>query len=232
MKSIIHEASSIGKAIEQGWQKAGCPKEFSVRILEEPERNFIGLTIKTAKVALFFGEKTQQPTPSPAPRRREIIQANRPARQESNQQPSTSSRNLSPRSVKAHDTRPERHERPERLEQRERTADRGERPSERHESTPHEIRERQSFWTDEHASFAREWISGALSALGKQGTPFVVETKGYHLHIALSERLMTDASQEKHLFANCAFLLGEALKRQFRTSLRGHKIVLTHGRSF
>lgn len=226
MKSIIHEASSIGKAIEQGWQKAGCPKEFSVRILEEPERNFIGLTVKTAKVALFFGEKTQQPSASPAPRRRETIQQNRATHHQA-AQPVQSSRPQQQRTQKTQEPRSERtFERSERMAERTH-----ERTNERQEQVPHESRERQSFWTDEHASFAREWISGALSALGKPAIPFVVETKGYHLHIALSERLMNDSAQEKHLFANCAFLLGEALKRQFRTSLRGHKIVLTHGRN-
>lgn len=227
MKSIIHEASSIGKAIEQGWQKAGCPKEFSVRILEEPERNFIGLTVKTAKVALFFGEKTQQPSASPAPRRRESLQQPREARATHNQ-PATHAH--------AQAARPQRQQRaqeprPERTFERSERPERIERTHERQEQVSHESRERQSFWTDEHATFARDWVSGALSALGKHSIPFVVETKGYHLHIALSERLMNDPAQEKHLFANCAFLLGEALKRQFRTSLRGHKIVLTHGRN-
>ena len=54
MKSIIQEASSVMKAIEQGWQKAGKPKEFSLKIFEEPQKNFIGLTIKKAKIGLFF----------------------------------------------------------------------------------------------------------------------------------------------------------------------------------
>jgi hypothetical protein len=28
MKSVIQEGSSVAKAIEQGWEKAGKPKEF------------------------------------------------------------------------------------------------------------------------------------------------------------------------------------------------------------
>ena len=229
MKSIIHEASSIGKAIEQGWQKAGCPKEFSVRILEEPERNFIGMTVKTAKIAIFFGERTQQPTSTPqAPRRREIIQQReRPTYAQSAQAPARERpQRQRPELRTERPERIERAERPERPERFERT----ERPERSYDSTPTDGKERPSFWTDEHASFAREWISGALIALGKPTAPFVIETKGYHLHIALGEKLLDDAAREKHLFANCAFLLGEALKRQFRTSLRGHKIVLTHGR--
>ncbi len=66
MKSVIHESSSIFKAIEQGWEKAGKPREFSIKILQEAQKNFLGMTVANAKVALFFGEplQTQQkPTP-------------------------------------------------------------------------------------------------------------------------------------------------------------------------
>ncbi|MFA6066532.1 MAG: hypothetical protein WC707_05130 [Candidatus Babeliaceae bacterium] len=72
MKSVMQEASSIAKAIEQGWIKANKPQEFSVKILEEPQRNFIGMTIKSAKVALFFNDKTAAPV---APQR---YQENKP----------------------------------------------------------------------------------------------------------------------------------------------------------
>lgn len=56
MKSIIEEASSISKAIENGWLKAGKPKEFSIKIFEEPVKNFFGLTVKSAKIGIFFEE--------------------------------------------------------------------------------------------------------------------------------------------------------------------------------
>ncbi len=39
MKSIMEEASSIAKAVEKGWMKAGCPKEFSVKVFENAEKN-------------------------------------------------------------------------------------------------------------------------------------------------------------------------------------------------
>ncbi|HLB94108.1 MAG TPA: hypothetical protein VJJ81_02575 [Candidatus Babeliales bacterium] len=59
MKSVIEEASSLEKAIEQGWIKAGKPKEFSVKIFQEPVKNFLGMTKQTAKVGIFFKESGQ-----------------------------------------------------------------------------------------------------------------------------------------------------------------------------
>jgi len=60
MKSIMQEASSIAKAIEQGWIKAGKPLEFTVKVYEEAQKNFIGFTTKSAKIAILFNE--QAPT--------------------------------------------------------------------------------------------------------------------------------------------------------------------------
>lgn len=57
MKSIVEEASSIGKAIEQAWIRAGNPADFSVKIFEESRRNMFGLTTQSAKIGLFFDGK-------------------------------------------------------------------------------------------------------------------------------------------------------------------------------
>ncbi len=54
MKSIMEEASSIAKAIEAAWIRAEKPHEFSVKVFEEPEKNFFGMVTKSAKIGLFF----------------------------------------------------------------------------------------------------------------------------------------------------------------------------------
>ncbi len=59
MKSLMEEASSISKAIDLAWNRAGKPAQFSVKILEEAERNMFGLTKKSAKIAFFFDERQQ-----------------------------------------------------------------------------------------------------------------------------------------------------------------------------
>lgn len=57
MNSIVQEASSVAKAVEAAWVKAGKPQKFSVRIFEEAEKNFFGITSKPAKIALLFEKK-------------------------------------------------------------------------------------------------------------------------------------------------------------------------------
>ncbi len=82
MKSVIEEASSLEKAIEQGWIKAGKPKEFSVKIFQEPIKNFLGMSKQTAKVGIFFKEGSHATETSgyqgSRPQQRRPYRGNRP----------------------------------------------------------------------------------------------------------------------------------------------------------
>lgn len=62
MKSIMEQATSVAKAIEKGWARAGKPQEFTVKVFEEAQKNFFGFTKKPAKIGIFFQEPTTQPT--------------------------------------------------------------------------------------------------------------------------------------------------------------------------
>lgn len=62
MKSVVQEASTIGKAIEQGWKAAGEPRDFSIKVLEIPQHNFLGFTTRSAKVAIVFDEHAPRET--------------------------------------------------------------------------------------------------------------------------------------------------------------------------
>lgn len=68
MKSVVAEASSISKAIEKALNDAKNPQEFSVKILETPLKNFLGFTIRSAKIALMFTEpKAKKSSPKAQP---------------------------------------------------------------------------------------------------------------------------------------------------------------------
>jgi predicted RNA-binding protein Jag len=54
MKSILQEANSIERAIDKAWNEAGKPKEFTIRVLDEGERNFLGLSRRPAIVSIFY----------------------------------------------------------------------------------------------------------------------------------------------------------------------------------
>lgn len=58
----MEEASSLAKAIENAWNRAGKPQSFSIKIFQDAEKNFFGITTKKAKIALFFAEGYEQHT--------------------------------------------------------------------------------------------------------------------------------------------------------------------------
>jgi len=58
MKSLVQEASTIAKAIKQAWETAGKPRDFSVKVLEQPVYNFLGFTKRSAKIAFLFEADT------------------------------------------------------------------------------------------------------------------------------------------------------------------------------
>lgn len=54
MKSVVVEASTVAKAIETAWLKAGKPEEFFIRVLQEHSSGFLGFGALKAKVVFFF----------------------------------------------------------------------------------------------------------------------------------------------------------------------------------
>lgn len=207
MKSIMEEASSIMKAIEKGWQTAGKPKEFTVKIFEEPEKNFIGMTVKPAKVALIFSEA--------------------PVRAEAKPR-----RSGTPESEKAK-TYPERREKQTRQprEQEPKRREEVRRPIKRVEETPQvepaaEKVDRGPVWTDDMISSAQEWLTDILAMIDVK-VPFTVTPERFHLKIQFAGPVYDEAKREKHLFASVSHLLLTMLKRQYKRPLKGYKIVLT-----
>ncbi len=58
MKSMLHEASSVAKAIEKAWVASGKPEKFSINILESGKKSFFGfITDRPAIVSITFDPK-------------------------------------------------------------------------------------------------------------------------------------------------------------------------------
>jgi predicted RNA-binding protein Jag len=75
----MEEASTISKAIESAWNRAGQPQEFSIKILEHPKTSFFGLkTSKSAKIAFFFNELTVKAKEQPHQRQTRPIAPRNP----------------------------------------------------------------------------------------------------------------------------------------------------------
>jgi predicted RNA-binding protein Jag len=139
MKSIVEEASSIAKAIEKSWTRAGKPREFSIKIFEDAEKNFLGMTTKPAKIAIFFAESTatlsapasRSVKPQPAYEQKREHQREQPRPQPTDRRDQRQAAPSQDRQRPERQERVERQERPERRDQYEQRNPRPERDQER-----------------------------------------------------------------------------------------------------
>lgn len=251
MKSIMQEASSIAKAIEKGWEKAGKPTDFSVKIYEEPQKNFIGLTTKPAKIALFFDEaKSKRPEPKAAeePRRvverRELVEKNKPQRR--TQSSRTESRQestymkapaeQSPAQKTSSRTESRQYNRSEVAPRQESTyASNMEAPEAEFSSAQKLTRHAgastkaekvpTTTWTPDMLEIVQDWLAQVLMILGKSSVKCVLEVDQYLLRVSFSDAILDSASKDKLLFRSFAFLLMQLLRGKARKRLRGLKII-------
>jgi predicted RNA-binding protein Jag len=231
MKSIMEEASSVAKAIEKGWVRAGKPQEFSVKVFEEAQKNFIGMTTKSAKVGLFFEENSRMPSGKPHEKRTldrsaDKNQRPKPQQQQDRQQkpayPNSNDRSAQDRS---------------KMQQPDRSADR-----QRFETKPQDKslfakQEQQrppardhgtstSPWSPELVDTAQEWLKGSLSVLGQSNVTFAAEVERYALRVTFPKLITQNSEKEKMLFRSWAYLLMQALRQKYKRPLKGLKVIL------
>ncbi len=226
MKSIIQEASSIAKAIEEGWIKAQKPQQFSVKILEEAEKNFLGMTKKSAKVALFFDEPqlnkpSTQTSGAYEQNRRHVTDRNAGHNQASVRQ----SNYGKPVQV----SQSERPSGQQQQQSRQQAPQPAQRTSKLPGSETGSVKKQfEPLWNQAMVDCSREWMDEALKNSNNNQVTFTIEPQKFHLRITLSQAILNDPDKEKQLLASFSALILETLKRTFKMSLRGHKIVLTH----
>jgi len=204
MKSIIEEASSIAKAIENGWLKAGKPQEFSIKIFEEPEKNFFGITRRSAKVGIFYNDiqpKTEHVRPRPA--------STAPAFKNSN--PST-------RATFEHKP----------LEAASKQAEL--KPVEKSEKRTLErpAHHDQVIWTPEMIANVNTWLKQVLEIM-QSSNHFSIAAERFHLKVQFDQNFFEDKAREKQFFSGLSILLFQVLKITYRRPLKGFKILFTAG---
>lgn len=204
MKSIIEEASSIAKAIENGWIKAGKPKEFTIKIFEEAEKNFFGMIKRSAKVGIFYSDKLdhtkQKLSPSPHTSKsssaRIISQSKSMEATSKGKEPRLSEKNIS------------KHQ-PEKMAQE-------------------KSLNQESIWTPEMIAHVNNWLKQVLEIM-KNPAHFSINAERFHLKIQFDRAFFEDKSREKQFFSGLSILLFQILKITYRRPLKGFKILFMTG---
>jgi len=213
MKSIMEEASSIFKAIENAWKRAGQPHDFSVKVFEEPQRNFFGLTVKSAKIGLFFDEKSLPKTVT-AKVTPPVVAKQKVDPQPKNVQPEkqVSQKKVAP-VQKIKEVAPAKREvAPSQVK-----------------SAPQEkaLENGESIWTPEMIKAAEEWTRKSLSLMNMSHINFSTKLSKYYIHFSFDSKLFENNMKEKTLFRSFAYLIMAALRNKFKKEFRGLKVVLS-----
>ena len=208
----MEEASSVIKAIEKGWIKAGQPKEFSVKIFEYPQKNFLGLTKRSAKIAILFDERKGTLEQEEKDKQQEIAKGKTGA---VSQIPSRRQPRRSPEGTSAR--------------VREQKAPISKQPIiekkavEPREKVPAILVE----WTPQMIEFVRTGITDTLSTLGRSSLPLKIEHDNAVLTVRIGGAILDDAIKQKAMVRALAQLILQMLRHAFRQSMRGYKLIVT-----
>lgn len=210
MKSIMQEASSVIKAIEKGWENAGKPKEFSIKVFEEPKKNFIGITVQSAKVGIFFDEKLGLP---------KDIEKEKPFVKKVEQPQQRPQQQRKESFVKT--------EKPEQKDFRKEI--RKIEPTFPKQEVKEPLKVQKIVWTPEMITLANQWLSDVLKASNLGSVGFTIQASHYQLLINFNKQLLMHEDKEQQLLRCFSLLLIQTLRHALKRPLRGFKIIMTRG---
>lgn len=230
MKSLMEEASSVAKAIEKCWLRAGKPQEFTVKVFEEPQKNFIGLTTKPAKIGLFFEPSSIKAVES-KDKRLDTNRSHRPMPQRSLKeevafefQKNNTPQKQQPQKRFSHADRPLGNK------SQEKSSSTFERPLDKNKPYKNEVSPSKesiftSPWNDDLTLAAKDWIKQSLQVMGYDQN-FNAQVDRYALRVTFIKPLTQNGEKEKMLFRSWSFLLMQALRQKYKRPLKGLKIIL------
>ena len=228
MKSMLHEASSVLKAVQKAWEASGKPEIFSIKVLEQGEKGFLWFSKRPAIVSITYEPKSvnqrgQAPRNTP---RSTNSQDRRPTTQESTsglRQTGTQQRTQTSRSYEGL--------RPTNSTQQSTRSTTLNKPEVRRTqfSAPlneNVVQHEQSAWTPELAGDVMVWLKEMVAIIGSS-TEFVFKIDGKSLQITFAEPVLDNRESEKNLFMSFAYLLVQALKKKCKKKLRGFHLLIT-----
>ncbi len=227
MKSIIEQASSVMKAIEKAWNQADNPKDFSIKIFEKEEKNFFGITTKSAKIGIFFGDKPTMHDKSPTKSFEEIKECREEIKslQKQQSQPakhqSATATEQQPRNIQS---TVQKKVAPPRFNNTQQnpavtTYSQESLPIERSRRVP-------AVWSNPMIHSTESWLKKILSLMGMNTINFTTEITGKNLKFTFNAPLIDDIMHEKQLFRSFAHLIMSSLRNQYKQEIKDLKVVL------
>lgn len=246
MKSMLHEASSVAKAIEKAWAESGKPREFTINVLEPGVKNFFGFSKLPAIVSITFDPKSVPIVRSESNDRRDQRQQQKPRTaisrdeqkrrdpREQRERPERTDRNNDKDRSARQPVRSEQAQKPQRLqpvtEPRVRDAQREQVRDQQREQV-REPRDHEDLvaWTPELTADLNAEAADLVTAIGIT-IPYAITTDKRNAHVAFAAGILPAVDDERQLFMSMSYLLIQFLKKKHKKKLRGFHITVTTNR--
>lgn len=236
MKSVLHEASSILKAIEKAWEASGKPSEFSVKILEEGEKKFFFFSNKPAIVSIAFDQKhvakaahsgnknqtnNRQRTGSTQERllnggTSQLDNVNRNKQARPNQRGQDQNR---PQQRQARPQQENQSSKPQQQQQKQSA------PQTPNVNNTNPAPEQTAVWTQELASFVAKELNEILHIM-QITIPFQEKIDQKTLTITFANPPMDNKEDARLFYISLSYLLIQAAKKQEKKKLRGFHLIV------
>lgn len=233
MKSMLHEASSVTKAIEKAWADAGKPTEFAIKVLESGEKNFLGLSKRPAIVSITYEPRKQgggqqgssrsqersrggvylRPTSGGQSQPKQAhTQSNTQLKDKPLQRQLPNKKNDTPVVQPKPAPMPMRPIQPQQQKPVKEVAKTLEQPE-------------LLVWQDEWVAFVAKDLKELLALWGS-ASAFSTKIDKKNLTITLEEHLHADAMEERNVFMAFSYVLVQFLKRNYKKKFRGFQLIL------
>jgi predicted RNA-binding protein Jag len=225
MKSLVEEASTIGKAIEAAWDRAGKPQSFSIKVFEQPEYGFLGMTKKYAKISIFFEESSPKEGAT-----KKHYNASQDQSKYAKKMPFEDKNGVHVSGVKQ---KKEEQTQVHRGGVPAKKADTKTGSAERKEIVPLKKRElvknaESSYvWTEGMVKFLNDFVSHTIACMGKADVSFEFKQEQANLKLIFHGLLVQQQSREASFYKNLAHLMVTALRTKFKTEFKHLRLVLS-----
>ena len=235
MKSMLHEASTIFKAIEEAWNESGKPTEFTINIIEAGEKGFLLFNNRPSIVSISYDQKNQLSTPSKEGSKQDKAQhlnqhpkkhhekQQMPAR-EQGQKAHDKKRPQQPQQQQVKAQPSQQQQKPKASHNQPQQNDRRQPQQQQQQKPAHVVESSHHNWSQEYADHIAKDLRDLLAIL-KINVPFVSTQEGRRLHITFEKSFLA-APEEKMLFMSLSYLLIQFIKKHYKKKFKGFSLAI------
>jgi len=232
---MLHEATTVLKAVEQAWIDSGKPLEFTIKVLETEEKGLLWFSKKPAIISITYDIRSLTGSQRKKPERHQPNKNRQPQPQRSTknfQQPDRqTNRHTDRRTDQRTDRRPDnradqRNDRRTDNRTDNRTDQRYQQNQPRQNENIRTPERNQSHyrWSDEHVLFVKSEMI-AINTILELSSTITLHPDGKKMLINYDHKTLP-AIESRLLFASMSNILMQMVKKKFKKKFHGFSIIL------